>query len=91
MEPKYLRMLLVIDVFRHIFTRYGKVTPDDLEEADTKVKTMSYHPSDPYVVVINTIKELAELAENTNPYSDVQIVSICMTIIKNTHDFIGLQ
>ena len=64
------------------------MTYEQLDDIESKVKTMTYHPSVPLIKVTNEIKELERLAlAGENPMTDKQKVTIGMKIIKNTNDF----
>lgn len=78
----------LVDVLDHLFSHYGSVDEETLEEYDAKVRSMKYHPLDPIVKIYNVIEELERLGRAArNPYSDKQKVQIGLKVIKSTHNF----
>ena len=76
------------DVLDYLFTRYGQVEPDLLEETTEKVQWMDYSLSDPLITIFTKIEELEQLAiAANNPFTDSQKVQLGLAIIKRTHDF----
>jgi len=64
------------------------IEPDVLREHELKVRDMAYNLMDPLVTIYDKIEELKHLGVTVvNPYSQSQIVSYRLTIIKNTNNF----
>ena len=76
------------DVLDHLFTRYGQVESETLEDATEKVKQMEYSVSDPLVTIFTEMEDLEQLSiAASNPFTNSQKVQLGLAIIKLTHDF----
>ena len=76
------------EVLTRLFTKYERVVEETFNNQETKVKTIKYLLSEPFVNVTTTIDELAPVATAANnPYSDNQKIQMGLGIVKNTNDF----
>ena len=75
-KPKYLQALwtpgtnkltqTIPEIFYHLFSRYGDVTPQDLTDLTARVKILSFHPQEPVNTIFSEIDNLAKTLEYTN-------------------------
>ena len=90
-DPIYLRALLnrttgqysndIRSVFKHLFTTYGKITPQQVKAKEAAVLGMHYDISQPVDVVFNAIDDLADLAEHAlSPMSPQQMIDLAYVI-----------
>jgi hypothetical protein len=97
-EPRYLKTLRNTDthsitqdvptVLTYLFNRYGKVTPDKLNEKEQEVRAFVYNLQDPLVLLFDQVEDLKKLADAAQmPYTTRQIVNFGVQLIRNTHDF----
>ena len=71
-----------------LFQRYGFVTQHQLAEFESSVRQYTYNVQEPLSLVFDLVEELQLLAEAARtPYSEVQLVSFGVEILRNTHDF----
>ena len=71
-EPTYLRALrtpgtnkltqTIPEIFDHLFSTYGDVTPQDLRELTARVEGLSYPPQEPVDTIFSEIDDLATIA-----------------------------
>ena len=79
----------IADNLTFLFTTYGKVTPETLNEEFEKVNNTIYNPSLPIDVIFNSIVALAELAEAAAvPYSEQQQLTIAYNILNRSGRFV---
>ena len=72
----------------YLFDTYGKVPSEEVKQMETELRTMSFHPADPMILLYNPIEKLEKLALSAGiPYTPDQILDIGMTVLKNTRDF----
>ena len=75
-------------LLRTLFQRYGFVTQHQLSEVESTVRKYTYNVQDPLSLVFDQIEDLQLLAEAAGtPYSEPQLVSFGVEILRNTHDF----
>ena len=75
-------------LLRTLFQRYGFVMQHQLAEFESSVRQYTYNIQEPLSLLFDLIKELQLLAEAARmPYTDVQLVSFGVEILRNTHDF----
>ena len=75
-------------LLRTLFQRYGFVTQHQLAESESNVRQFSYNVQDPLSTVFDLVEDLQLLAEAAGtPYSELQLVSFGVEILRNTHDF----
>ena len=75
-------------LLRTLFQRYGFVTQHQLAEFESSVRQYTYNVQEPLSLVFDLVEELQLLAEAARtPYSEVQLVSFGVEILRNTHDF----
>ena len=80
----------IADNLTFLFTTYGKVTPETLNEEFEKVNNTIYNPSLPIDVIFNSIVALAELAEAaTVPYSEQQQLTIAYNVLNRSGRFVS--
>ena len=97
-EDKYLETLVNEDtqliqediptVLAYLFDLYGKVPSEEVKQKETKIRSMSFHPADPLILLHNPIEKLKKMAEAAEiPYTTDQLLDIGLTVIRNTRDF----
>jgi hypothetical protein len=60
----------------HLFTTYGKITPQQVKGKEQEAYAMHYDISQPVDTVFNAIEDLSDLAEHANsPMSAQQQIS----------------
>ena len=75
-------------VLTSLFTTYGDIVDDNLQDATDKLRDRIFNISDPLVVLFNEIEELKALSiAADNEYTEKQLVSIGIQLIKNMNDF----
>ena len=98
MEAKYLESLINEDtqliqediptVLRYLFETHGKVPSEKVKQTEQEIKTMSFHPADPMIILYNPIEKLKKLGEAAGiPYTENQFLDVGLTVIRNTLDF----
>ena len=76
------------DVLEFLFTRYGKVNSEEVEQEEKKVRSFTWNISDPPVCIFNMIDKLAKVAEAANlEKTEAQLVDYGLNIIRNTGEF----
>jgi hypothetical protein len=97
-EPTYLRTLRNTDtnsitrdipsILGYLFHRYGKVTPDKLNDKEMELRAFVYNLQDPLVTLFDQVEDLKKLGDAAQmPYSEQQIINFGIQLIRNTHDF----
>ena len=97
-EPKYLESLInedtqlihddIPDVLNYLFETYGKVPSEEVKQTEQEIRTMSFHPADPMIILYNPIEKLKKLGEAAGiPYTKNQLLDVGLTVIRNTRDF----
>ena len=97
-EDKYLETLVNEDtqliqediptVLAYLFDLYGKVPSEEVKQKETEIRSMSFHPADPLILLYNPIEKLRRMAEAAEiPYTTHQLLDIGLTVIRNTRDF----
>ena len=80
----------IADNLTFLFTTYGKVTPETLNEEFEKVNATIYDTSLPIDVIFNSIVALAELAEAAAvPYTQQQQLTIAYNILNRSGRFVS--
>jgi hypothetical protein len=90
-DPIYLRALLnrttgqysndIRTVFEHLFTTYGKITPQQVKAKEAAILGMHYDISQPVDIVFNAIDDLSDLAEHAlSPLSPQQMIDLAYVI-----------
>jgi hypothetical protein len=90
-DPIYIRALLnratgqystsILAVVLHLFTTYGKITPQQVKGKEMELYNMHYDISQPVDTVFNAIEDLAELAEHAvSPMSAQQMIDLAYVI-----------
>ena len=75
-------------ILTSLFTTYGKIQDDTLQEVTDKLRERIFDISEPLVVMFNEIEELKALSiAANNEYTERQLVNIGIQLIKNTNDF----
>ena len=76
------------DVLEYLFTTYGKVNSEEVKQQESDIRTMTFHPADPMILLFNPIEKLKKLGESAGiAYTEEQLLDIGLTVIRNTHDF----
>ena len=90
-DPVYLRSLLnratgqyatsIRAILLHLFSTYGKITPQQVKAKEMEVHNMHYDISQPVDTVFNAIDDLGELADHANsPMSPQQMIDLAYVI-----------
>jgi hypothetical protein len=90
-DPIYLRALLnratgqystdIRALLVHLFTTYGKVTPQQVKAREMELYNLHYDISQPVDTVFNSIDDLAELADHGNsPMTPQQMIDLAYVI-----------
>ena len=90
-DPSYLRAMLntatgcyaanICALLLHLFTTYGKVTPQQIMSKEHELATMHYDLSHPVEIVFNAIEDLSELTEHAHqPMSQMQLINLAYVI-----------
>jgi len=75
-------------VLAYLFTTYKTIEPEVLRERELKFCEMAYNLMDPLITIYDAIEDLEHLGiAVVSLYSQSQIVSYGLTIIKNTYNF----
>lgn len=86
-DPQYLQALLNTTTGRHtdsigalilhLFTTYGKITPQQVKMKELETVNMHFDLSQPVDVVFNSIDNLADLSDHAGyPMTDMQLVNL---------------
>ena len=86
-EPQYLEAfrdtmtgriaLPVHELIRNLYNLYGKVTPQQLQEQDDKVRQMTYDPINPIDGIFTAVDDLVSYADAAgSPYSQPQVINL---------------
>ena len=97
-EDKYLESLIdedtqlitedIPDVLQYLFDVYGKVPLEEVKQKESEIRSMTYHPADPLILLYNPVEKLKKMAESAGiAYTQDQILDIGLTVIRNTRDF----
>ena len=97
-EPQYLEAirntttgriaLPVRDILRHLYSVYGRVTPQKLQDRESAVRQMVYDPVNPIDGIFTAIDELVQYADAANtPYTQAQIINLAYIIVNRTGHF----
>ena len=97
-EDKYLESMVnedtqLIDediptVLLYLFDTYGKIPSEEVKQKEAEIRTMTYHPADPMILLFNPIEKLKKMATAAEiAYTTDQILDIGLTVIRNTRDF----
>ena len=97
-EPQYLEAirntvtgrisLPVRDIIRHLYTVYGRVTPQKLQDRENAVRQMVYDPVNPIDGIFTAVDELVQYADAANtPYTQAQIINLAYIILNRTGHF----
>ena len=97
-EDKYLESLIDEDtqlinddvpaVLKYLFDTYGKVPSKEVKQKELEIRTMTFHPADPMVLLYNQIDKLKTMAESADIlYTEAQLLDMGLTVIRNTRDF----
>jgi hypothetical protein len=90
-DPIYLRALLnratgqysnsIHALLAHLFTTYGKITPQQVKAKEMEIYNMHYDISQPVDTVFNCIDDLSELADHArSPMSAQQMIDLAYVI-----------
>lgn len=75
-------------VLTTLFTTYGDVTDEELEETTTTLKARVFDISEPIVALFDEVEDLQELSiAAENELTERQLVQIGVQLIKNTNNF----
>ena len=75
-------------ILQFLYDEYGRVTPQMLQDQETKLKNMVYDPTHPIDSLFAAVEELCDLAESGGtPYTQAQCVNIAYVILNNTGAF----
>jgi hypothetical protein len=90
-DPIYLRAMLnratgqyaasIRALLLHLFTTYGKITPQQVKAKEMELYNMHYDISQPVDTVFNAVDDLADLAEHANsPMTQQQMMDLAYVI-----------
>ena len=75
-------------ILKYLFDIYGKVPFEEVKQKETEIRTMTFHPADPMVLLYNHIEKLKTMAESADiSYTKAQLLDMGLTVIRNTRDF----
>ena len=97
-KDKYLETLVDEDtqliqddipaVLQYLFDTYGKIPSKEVKQKEIEIRSMSYNPADPMILLYNPLEKLKKMAEAANiAYTEAQILDMGLTVIRNTRDF----
>ena len=97
-EDKYLESFIDDDtqlivnnvptVLEYLFDTYGKVSSEEVKQKEAEIRTMSFHPADPMILLYNPIEKIKIMAEAAGiSYTKAQLLDMGLTVIRNTRDF----
>ena len=103
-DPIYIRALLnratgqystsARALIQHLFTTYGKITPQQVKGKEVELYNLHYDISQPVDTVFNAIDDLADLAEHSNsPMTANQMIDLAYIIFAKSpvlHDDLRL-
>jgi hypothetical protein len=90
-DPIYLRAMLnratdqystsIRALLQHLFTTYGKITPQQVKAKEMELYNMHFDISQPVDTVFNAVDDLSDLAEHGNsPMSEQQMIDLAYVI-----------
>ena len=75
-------------VLAYLFETYGKIPSEEVKQKDSQIRTMTFHPADPMIMLYNPVEQLCKMAKSAGiDYSEQQILDLALTVIQNTRDF----
>ena len=75
-------------ILQYLFSTYGKITSDKVTAVESALRTKVFDITQPMEVMYNEVEDLQELATaGSMPFSDPQLVSLGIQLLKNMHDF----
>ena len=78
----------IASVLTYLFDTYGKIPSEEVKQKETEIRTMSFHPADPMILLYHPIEKLKSMAQSAGiPYTANQILDIGLTVLRNTRDF----
>ena len=78
----------VPQVLTYLFKNYGKVPSKEVKQKETELRSMTFHPADPMILLYNPIEKLRTMAESAEiAYTTEPQLDIGLTIIRNTREF----
>ena len=76
------------DLIDHLFTNYGIIEQEDLEDETDKIASMNYDIEEPLTILFSTIEDLEQLAIAAfDPFTVKQLIDIGLKILKRCGDF----
>ena len=75
-------------ILAYLVRAYGKVATEEVKEKEQAIRSLSFHPADPLILLYGPIEKLNSLATQAGiPYSKHQLLDMGLTVLKNTRDF----
>ena len=75
-------------ILEYLFTTYGKITDDELREKEVNLSAQVFDITQPMIQLYDAVKNLQQIAKaSLNDYTNAQILSIGITLIKNMNYF----
>ena len=75
-------------ILSYLIKTYGKVTNEELQEQEDNLWGRVFETTQPIILLFNEIEDLLEVAtQNTNKYTDTQLVNLGVRLVKNMNDF----
>ena len=73
-----------MDLLVHIYTTYGEIGPDDLEENEKRMNE-SYDATEVVEILFDQIDDAVEFADNASKsYTDLQVLLVAFNLIFDT-------
>mgnify|MGYP001310565316 CR=1 FL=1 len=97
-EDKYLESLVdedtqliqddIPDVLQYLFDTYGKIPSEEVKQREMEIRSMTFNPADPMILLFNPLEKLKKMAEAAQiAYTEEQILDMGLTVVRNTRDF----
>ena len=97
-EDKYLESLVdedtqliqddIPDVLQYLFETYGKIPSEEVKQREMEIRSMTFNPADPMILLFNPLEKLKKMAEAAQiAYTEEQILDMGLTVVRNTRDF----
>ena len=78
----------LVDILTDLFATYGVLSDEELQDKETQLRSRVFDIKQPLLGLYEAVNDLQELATASGmPYSDRQLVSIGLHLIKNMNDY----
>ena len=76
------------EVFLHLFTNYGDISPSELRTLTDQVQNMQYQPTEPVDTVFTEIDDLATISKMAGaPLTQAQKINMAYLLFQQTQSF----